>query len=145
MNRPESPSSGELYSIAELAAEFGISTRAIRFYESKRLISPDRVGTVRVFRRRDRARLMLILRGKRLGFSLRDVADYLSLYEADPEHNAQNSLLLDKVTKRLAALERQLADLTTTISELREIRQLAEARLAERRLTVSGNGGRDRD
>ena len=145
MNRPEPASSGELYSIAELAAEFGISTRAIRFYESKRLISPERVGNVRVFRRRDRARLMLILRGKRLGFSLRDVADYLSLYEADPAHNAQNSLLLDKVTRRLAGLERQLGDLNTTISELKEIRQLAEARLAEQRLAASGNGGRDRD
>ena len=145
MNRPEPSSSGELYSIADLASEFGISTRAIRFYESKRLISPERVGTVRVFRRRDRARLMLILRGKRLGFTLRDVADYLSLYEADPEHNAQNSLLLDKVSRRLAGLERQLGDLNTTISELREIRQLAEARRNEQRLAAAGNGGRDRD
>ena len=117
----------DLFSIADLAGEFGISTRAIRFYESKGLLSPERVGATRIFRKRDRARLILILRGKRLGFTLRDISDYLSLYDAD--RTQQVSLLAGKVDERLALLERQRDDLETTIRELREIRQLAEERL----------------
>ncbi|MEP7239654.1 MAG: MerR family DNA-binding transcriptional regulator [Devosia sp.] len=129
MNRPESENR-DLFAIADLAREFGISTRAIRFYESKGLLTPDRVGSTRVFRRRDRARLMLILRGKRLGFSLRDISEYLSLYDADRTHRAQISLLVDLVDKRVALLEAQLGDLQTTIGELREIKKLATERLA---------------
>lgn len=129
VNRAE-PESRELYAIADLAREFGISTRAIRFYESKGLLHPERVGGSRIFRRRDRARLILILRGKRLGFSLRDISDYLSLYDAHSQ-TAQVSLLVDMVDQRLSLLERQLTDLQTTISELREIRKLAAERLAQ--------------
>jgi DNA-binding transcriptional MerR regulator len=120
----------DLFAIADLAVEFGISTRAIRFYESKGLLTPERVGGARIFRRRDRARLMLILRGKRLGFSLRDISEYLSLYDAHSQ-TAQVALLVEKVDERLALLEGQLADLETTIAELREIRQLARQRLAQ--------------
>ncbi|HEY0917700.1 MerR family DNA-binding protein [Devosia sp.] len=129
MNRPE-PDSRELFAIADLAREFGISTRAIRFYESKGLLHPDRVGGTRVFRRRDRARLILILRGKRLGFSLRDISDYLSLYDAHSQ-TAQVNLLIDMVDQRLELLEGQLHDLQTTIAELREIRKLAAERIAQ--------------
>ena len=117
----------DLFAIADLAREFGISTRAIRFYEAKGLLAPERVGATRVFRRRDRARLILILRGKRLGFSLRDISDYLSLYDAN--RSQQVSLLIGKVDERLASLEAQLEDLQTTISELKEIRKLADERL----------------
>ena len=126
MNRPEAENR-DLFAIADLAKEFGISTRAIRFYEAKGLLAPERVGATRIFRRRDRARLILILRGKRLGFSLRDISDYLSLYDAD--RSQQVNLLLEKVDQRLASLERQRDDLETTISELREIRKLADDRL----------------
>jgi DNA-binding transcriptional MerR regulator len=114
-----------------LAREFGISTRAIRFYEAKGLLTPERVGSTRVFRRRDRARLILILRGKRLGFSLRDISEYLSLYEADRTQRAQVNLLVEMVDQRVVMLEQQLADLQTTIGELREIRKLASERLAQ--------------
>src|SRR5690606_27449358 len=117
----------DLFAIADLAKEFGISTRAIRFYEAKGLLSPERVGNTRIFRRRDRARLILVLRGKRLGFSLRDISDYLSLYDAD--RSQQVHLLAGKVEERLASLESQLQDLQTTIAELREIKKLADARL----------------
>ncbi len=117
----------DLFAIADLAKEFGISTRAIRFYEAKGLLAPERVGATRIFRRRDRARLILILRGKRLGFSLRDISDYLSLYDAN--RSQQVNLLIDKVDERLASLEGQLLDLQTTIAELREIRKLADERL----------------
>lgn len=126
MNRPV-PENRDLFAIADLAKEFGISTRAIRFYEAKGLLAPERVGATRIFRRRDRARLILILRGKRLGFSLRDISDYLSLYDAN--RTQQVHLLTAKVDERLASLEAQLQDLQTTISELKEIRKLAEERL----------------
>jgi DNA-binding transcriptional MerR regulator len=128
VNRPE-PENRDLFAIADLAREFGISTRAIRFYEAKGLLSPERVGATRIFRRRDRARLILILRGKRLGFSLRDISDYLSLYDAN--RSQQVNLLTAKVDERLALLERQRDDLETTISELREIRKLATERMAK--------------
>jgi DNA-binding transcriptional MerR regulator len=129
VNRPEQDSR-DLYAIADLAREFGISTRAIRFYESKGLLSPERVGGTRVFRRRDRARLILILRGKRLGFSLRDISEYLSLYDAQSQ-TAQVSLLIEMVDRRLSLLQRQMADLHTTLAELTEIRKLAAERLAQ--------------
>ena len=122
------PEKRDLFAIADLAKEFGISTRTIRFYEAKGLLQPDRVGGTRVFRRRDRARLILILRGKRLGFSLRDISEYLSLYNADETKLAQVRLLIEKVDDRLAQLRAQLDDLQTTISELSEIRQLADER-----------------
>lgn len=128
MNRAETESR-DLFAIADLAREFGISTRAIRFYEAKGLLAPERVGATRIFRRRDRARLILILRGKRLGFSLRDISDYLSLYDAD--RTQQVSLLIGKVDERLASLEAQLSDLQTTIAELREIRKLADERIRQ--------------
>jgi DNA-binding transcriptional MerR regulator len=129
VNRPEIDNR-DLFAIADLAREFGISTRAIRFYESKGLLSPERVGGTRVFRRRDRARLILILRGKRLGFSLRDISDYLGLYDAHSQ-TAQVALLVEMVDQRLAQLEQQMTDLQTTIAELREIRKLAAERMAQ--------------
>ncbi len=124
MNRRESENR-DLFAIADLAREFGISTRAIRFYETKGLLTPERVGSTRIFRRRDRARLILILRGKRLGFSLRDISDYLSLYDADRTQRAQVNLLVEKVDNRMVMLEQQLSDLQTTLVELREIKKLA--------------------
>jgi DNA-binding transcriptional MerR regulator len=121
----------DLFAIADLAREFGISTRAIRFYETKGLLSPERVGSTRVFRRRDRARLILILRGKRLGFSLRDISDYLSLYDADRTQRTQVNLLLEMVDQRMHLLQQQLGDLQTTLTELSEIKKLANERLAQ--------------
>ena len=130
MNRRETETR-DLFAIADLAREFGISTRAIRFYEAKGLLTPERVGSTRVFRRRDRARLILILRGKRLGFSLRDISDYLSLYDADRTQRAQVNLLVEMVDERMRMLELQLGDLQTTLGELREIKKLAGERLAQ--------------
>ena len=129
---PADLGANELYSIADLAAEFGISTRTIRFYDSKGLIAPRRVGTTRVFRRRDRARLALILRGKRLGFTLREISEYLDLYDMDPNQAAQVSLLDRRIGERIDMLERQLQDLQTTLGELRAIKKQTEAALAGR-------------
>ena len=128
MNRSVSENR-DLFAIADLAKEFGISTRAIRFYEAKGLLAPERVGATRIFRRRDRARLILILRGKRLGFSLRDISDYLSLYDANRSQQVQ--LLTAKIDERLVSLEAQLEDLQTTIAELKEIKKLADERLVK--------------
>jgi DNA-binding transcriptional MerR regulator len=113
------------YSIGDLAGEFAISTRTIRFYEAKGLIAPRRAGTTRIYSRRDRARLILILRGKRLGFSLEEVSEYLDLYDADPHQLAQTRLLLQKVEAAIGDLEQKQADIKKTLGELRELRGLA--------------------
>ena len=90
--RPE-----RLYTIGELADELEVTTRAIRFYEAKGLIAPARRGVARSYSRRDRARLRLILRGKNLGFSLEEIAQYLTLYDADPTQITQTQMLLARV------------------------------------------------
>jgi DNA-binding transcriptional MerR regulator len=110
-----------LYSIGELSAEFGISTRAIRFYESKGLLAPDRVGSNRIYTRRDRARLILVLRGKRLGFTLEEISEYLDLYDADPNQIAQTRLLLQKTESSISELEGKRRDIDEALGELREI------------------------
>jgi len=117
------------FTIGELADQFGITTRAIRFYESRGLISPQRKGTNRSYSKRDRARLMLILRGKNLGFSLEDIAEYLALYDSDPGQQAQTKLLLDKVETAIADLEQKSADLERTLGELKEIQARCIAHL----------------
>src|SRR5690348_8882874 len=111
----------ELYTVNQLAEEFGITGRAIRFYEAKGLIAPRRAGTTRVFDRRDRARLMLVLRGKRLGFSLAEIREFLDLYDADRTQVVQVRLLLGKTRTRIEELERQRHDLEQTLDELREV------------------------
>lgn len=121
----------ELFTVNQLADALGITPRAIRFYETKGLLAPRRVGTMRVFTRRDRARLQLILRGIRLGFSLAEVAEYLRLYDADPTKTEQMRLLRDKVVERIAALEAQRRDLDQALGELRSIAAQAEAALTE--------------
>lgn len=130
MNRPE-PENRDLFAIADLSQEFGISTRAIRFYEAKGLLNPERVGGTRVFRRRDRARLILILRGKRLGFSLREIKEYLDLYDIDPSQTEQIRLLLKKVRTRLEMLEDQRLALEESILELKDIEDQTLAALAQ--------------
>ena len=118
-----------LFSITELARELSISTRTIRFYETKGLLSPDRVGGNRVFQNRDRGRLLLILRGKRLGFSLKDISEYLALYDSDETQVSQTQLLKEKVEMRLEKLHSQMHDLKTTIAELEEMQRQTEASL----------------
>lgn len=118
-------SNQQLFSISDLSKEFGISARAIRFYESKGLVAPQRVGATRVYERSDRARLILILRGKRLGFSLKEIGKYLSLYDSDPEHKVQTDMLVSKIDERLGILKTQLGDIQQTIEDLSKMRQQA--------------------
>lgn len=117
-------SASRMYSVTELARELGITPRTLRFYEDKGLLKPQRVGGTRVYLTRDRARLILILRGKRLGFSLREISEYLDLYDADPSHRAQIDRLLHLVQDRIQLLEQQREALEETLAELREIEQL---------------------
>ena len=128
---PPAPAGGadpdRLYSIGDLADELKITTRAIRFYEAKGLIAPVRRGAQRSYSRRDRARLKLILRGKNLGFSLEEVAQYLKLYDADPSQVAQTQMLLTRIERAIDDLQIKRADIDRTLKELREIRaQCAE-------------------
>ena len=113
----------KLLSITEVAEEFGVTARTIRFYESKGLITPQRVGSTRAYSYKDRGRLKLIFRAKRLGFSLTDINDYLELYIVDQTQKEQVHLLLDKVNNRISELEQQQEDLIDTLEELREIQK----------------------
>ena len=115
----------DMLTITELARESGVTARAIRFYESKGLLTPRRAGTTRIYTYRERGRLQLILRGKRLGFSLTDIGEYLDLYDADPTQHDQILLLLDKVNTRIEELESQKADLDDTLKELAGVREQA--------------------
>lgn len=118
-----------LQTIQDVADELGMTTRAIRFYEDKGLLDPQRVGTMRVYSRREVARLQLILRGKRLGFSLREIKEFLDLYDADPLHLEQTKRLLARVNERVDALQAQREALDQTLGELRDIVGQCEARI----------------
>lgn len=118
----DDPNPDRHYTIGELAEIFGITTRTIRFYEARGLLSPQRLGANRIYSRRDKARLTLILRGKNLGFSLEDIAEYLALYDADPVQNAQTRLLLDKIETAIGDLQLKRADLDRTLRDLKDIR-----------------------
>ena len=122
---------GEAFlTVTQLAKELGITARTIRFYEDKHLISPQRAGSTRVYTARDRGRMILILRGKNLGFSLREIKEYLDLYDVDHTQVEQNRLLLAGVAKRLELLRTQRQSLETTIAELEAIQSQAEEAMA---------------
>lgn len=120
-NRAAEPAS---YSISELAREFDITTRTIRFYEDKGLLSPERRGQTRVYSPEDRVRLKLILRGKRLGFSLDESREIIDMY--DPAHGNVEQLyrLLEHIEQKRVQLRQQLRDIQSLMEELDE----AEAR-----------------
>lgn len=129
---PPGPPGDAPWSIGELAKELGVTTRTIRFYESRHLITPRRDNGARVYGRRDRARMLLILRGKNLGFTLEDIREYLSLYDADPTQVAQTQLLAAKVQASIDDLERKRVDLERTLAELRALKERANEFLRAR-------------
>ena len=106
------------YTIGELAHEFGLTTRAIRFYEDFGLLAPARAGRNRVYSARDRARLTLTLRGKRLGLKLAEVKELVDMYEGQRDSQAQLRRLVDVLARQRAQLEARLADLRTTLDEV---------------------------
>ena len=133
MTKSDPENGGErqaLRGIQDVATELGVSTRTIRFYEDKGLLEPQRVGTMRVYSRREVARLQLILRGKRLGFTLRQIKEFLDLYEVDAGHIRQTRDLLAKVSERMIALEAQREALDQTLDELHDIAQQCHNRIA---------------
>ena len=126
---PPDDGAPQSFTISGLAAEFGITPRTIRFYESRGLLSPRLDGTQRRYSKRDRARLILILRGRNLGFSVEDVGEYLALYDADPGQIAQTKLLLGKVAAAIGDLEKKRADIDAALADLRDIAAHCERHL----------------
>ena len=113
---------GELFGIAELCGEFGITPRSIRFYEDKGLLAPRRVNGTRVYTRRDRARLLLILRSKAIGAPLSEIKHYLDLYGAHGEGRLQQlKFVATRTGKAIAELETKRAHIDATLAELRVI------------------------
>ena len=118
------------YSISDLAQEFNLTTRAIRFYEDEGLLQPGRSGRRRVYGTRDRVRLKLILRGKRLGFSLSEVRGIIEMYDLDSGEAGQLSYFLEQIQQRREALEQQRHDIDLTLEELDNIESQCRGRLA---------------
>ncbi|HEY9339095.1 MAG TPA: MerR family DNA-binding transcriptional regulator [Kribbella sp.] len=119
----------ETWSIAELAAEYDVTLRTIRFYEDRGLLTPERRGTSRVYHPRDRVRLALILRGKRLGFSLDEIAKIVDMYDAEPGEEGQLVYLLDQITHRRTELEQRRLDIEETLQDLAEVEARCHADL----------------
>jgi DNA-binding transcriptional MerR regulator len=120
----------DTFTITDLAEEFGITTRAIRFYEDKDLLRPRRNGLNRIYTRRDRGRLILILRGKRLGFSLADIKEMLDLYDLGDGQREQMKVTLEKSRARLDVLRQQRRDIDDAIGELEAACGTMESQLA---------------
>lgn len=106
------------YTISELASEFGVTTRTIRFYEDQGLLSPVREGASRVFSNRDRVRLKLALRGKRLGFSLAEIRELFELYDGSRDEKNQLEEFLARLDRRKAHLEQQREDIEVMLNEI---------------------------
>jgi len=115
--------SPKTYSITELSKEFGITTRSIRHYEQEQLITPQRSGSQRIYTKGDRVRLQLILRGKRIGFSLAEIREIITMYDSPCGEQKQTKLLLNKIEQRRDALNQQQNDIETMLAELSQLEQ----------------------
>ena len=118
----------EVMTIREMCDAFEVTPRTLRLYEAKELLSPERVGTKRLYSKTDRARLALILRGKRFGFRLEDIRQTLDLYDRDDGNSAQRKRACELGVQRLAEMEAQRANLDLAIAELKAERTDAEAK-----------------
>ena len=120
------------YSIGEMCDAFGVTARALRFYEDEKLIAPERRGTTRLYTDRDRGRLTWILRGKSVGFSLSDIRELLDLYDVGDQQHTQMVATRDRCRERVAALHRQKNDIDATIAELEEFCTFLDDRLDQK-------------
>src|SRR5690554_5058068 len=125
MNRPT------IYSIGELAKEFDITTRSIRFYEDQGLLAPQRQGQTRLYTNKDRVRLKLILRGKRLGFSLSETKNLFDLYDMENSSARQLHTVLTLIDDKKASLKQQLEDIKVLLVELGNLEERCRDELAE--------------
>jgi DNA-binding transcriptional MerR regulator len=119
------------WTITELAGEFGVTLRTLRHYESIGLLLPERRGTTRVFHHRDRIRLELILRGKRLGFTLPEIATIVNMYDEQPGEAGQLQYLLDQIDVRREELAQRRRDIEDTLAELAEVERRCRDDLAK--------------
>jgi DNA-binding transcriptional MerR regulator len=126
----------KIYSVTELARALDVTPRTIRFYEDQGLILPQRAGTTRVYTHRERARMILILRGKRMGFSLKEIKEFLDLYVVDVTQVGQMQLLLSKVRQRVGLLEEQKRALDETLVELKDVEKLTVEALLQKGITL---------
>ena len=129
MNRTKDDS--RTYSISELAREFDVTTRSIRFYEDQGLLNPARQGQTRIDSKQDRVRLKLTLRGKRLGFSLADIRDLFDLYDADKSSRTQLQTMLGLVADKRETLQQQLEDIKMVLLELDAAEQRCQQALVQ--------------
>ncbi len=129
MNQTET--SDQTYSIGELAKEFGITSRTLRLYEEECLLDPQREGTRRIYNERNRVRLRLILRGKRLGWSLLEIRELFDLYDSGHGEQAQLELMLEKLSQRRDTLIAQRKDIDNALQDLDRIVDNAEQALRE--------------
>ncbi|GGF63936.1 MerR family transcriptional regulator [Terasakiella brassicae] len=120
------------YSITDLSKEFDITTRTIRFYEDKGLISPAREGQRRIYSSRDRVRLRLIMRGKRLGFALSEIQELIDLYDTDRSEVMQLQVFLKRIQSRRDALSQQQQDITAMLSELETLEEQCSGLLKQK-------------
>ncbi len=122
---------GQTFTIRELADAFDVTTRTIRFYEDEGLLKPKRDGQQRIFHSGDRVRLKLILRGKRLGFSLAEIKEIVGMYDEAPGEAGQLRLFLSKIAERRGELEDKRQDLEETLAELDALEKQSRNRLSE--------------
>jgi DNA-binding transcriptional MerR regulator len=127
----KSDAKGAKFSIADLAREFAMTPRAIRYYEDKGLLSPRREGMQRVYSKRDRTRLMLALRGKRLGLSLAEIRELIDMYDTATDSSPQLLQFLTVLARRKAALEQQREDIGAVLAEIRRFERQCQALLTE--------------
>lgn len=128
---PTTPSSSVSWTISELADEYGVTLRTIRHYEELGLVTPEREGQRRVYRQRDRVRLELVLRGRRLGFSLTEIATIVNMYDAAPGEIGQLQYLLSQIRTRRAELRQRQDDIRRTLAELEAVAARCEKSLAD--------------
>ena len=121
------------WSIAQVAEHFGVTHRTVRFYEDKGLVSPERRGTQRVYHPRDRVRLALVLRGKRLGFPLDEITRIVDMYDEQPGEEGQLTYLLGLVGDRRTDLEQRRRDVEAALTELDDLERRCRADLARLR------------
>jgi DNA-binding transcriptional MerR regulator len=130
------------YTISELASEFALTTRAIRYYEDEGLIAPSRQGRARVYGERERVRLKLVLRGKRLGLALAEIAELLDLYEIAGNERAQLAKFLDLLADRRGRLLQQKEDIDAVLAEIDGVERECRRRLKDEAAAPRGAGAR---